>query len=240
MKILLLYLRVISRAEPTLPMHFDYKVAEDRWLRSYKQFRPSIPHDLLVVNCGVKAHPEPWDDVVTHYAYYDELGSDNGTYQAVSTRLGMDYDFILCFNTIAYFWRDGWLEPFVKTIEHYGPGVYSPTASYENNPHLRTPCIGFHPKLMKEYPHIIDTRSKAVQFESGPDNFSLWYERRGYPVRMVTATESYGMKHWRDPPNIFRRGDQSNCLVWDRHTDLYQNADAETKFALERAANNHH
>lgn len=73
-------------------------------------------------------------------------------------------------------------------------------------------------------------------FESCQGGFTDWCVKRGYPVRMVTEAETYEPKDWRKPANIFRRGDQSNCLVWDRHTDIYARANLEEKHGLERAA----
>jgi hypothetical protein len=38
--------------------------------------------------------------------------------------------------------------------------------------------------------------------------------------------------HWRKPENIFRRGDQSNLLVWDRHTEIFAKASEEERAKL--------
>lgn len=234
MRIALLYLRVLVRADPALPMVTPYEKGHERFLRTYKEFRPKIPHDLIVVNCGKHDVFSAFDDLTFAYMYYDGLGSDCGTYQAVASRL--DYDFVLCLNTLAYFWRDNWLEPFIYAAEKHGKGVYAPTASYERNPHLRTPCIGFHPEVIRKYPHVTDTRERCIRFESGEDNFTQWAASAGYPTLMVTADGIYKKEDWRKPPNIFRRGDQSNVLVFDRHTLVYAEASPEEKAKLERAA----
>jgi hypothetical protein len=235
MRVAVLYLRVLAKAEPGLPMLFPYDIGHTRFLSSYKRFRPTIPHDLIVVNCGKHDEFSDFDDVVFAYAYYDGLGSDCGTYQAVASVL--DYDFVLCCNTLAYFWRHNWLEPIVKAFEKHGKGIYGVTGSYEHHPHLRTPCIGVSPEVLRAYPHKIDTRQKCIGFESGEDNLTLWAERCHYPTLLVTAESGVlGHNDWRKPANIFRRGNQSNCLVWDRHTLVYAEADADTKKALEHAA----
>jgi hypothetical protein len=44
------------------------------------------------------------------------------------------------------------------------------------------------------------------------------------------------MPDWRKPPNIFRRGDQSNCLLFDHHCDTYAAASQEERARLEAMA----
>ena len=46
---------------------------------------------------------------------------------------------------------------------------------------------------------------------------------------VVTWDGVYGESEWRIPENIFRRGDQSNSLLFDRHFDLYEATDSEGK-----------
>lgn len=234
MKIVLLYLRILERVEPTLPVFVPYDWAANRFLESYKRFRPSVPHELVVVNCSKTPSFIPWDSTVSSYTTYCGTGSDCGTFQSVGRQLTCDL--MVCFNTVAYLWRKDWLEPFIKAWTEFGPGVYGPTGSYENNPHLRTPCIAFCPGVIKRYPIEIDTREKAGWFEHGSANLSLWAHNQGIPSRMVTADASYPIQEWRTPENIFRRGDQSNCLVRDRHTDIYDAATPSYKQQLARSA----
>lgn len=231
MNTIILYLRILERVEPNLPLPMDYKVGEQRFLDGYKRFKPAIPHRLMVVNCAPREDWTKWDDAVTDYATYTGFGSDCGTYQHIGREL--DCDLVVAFNSLAYPWRSGWLEPIVAARKKHGPGVYGPTSSYEGHAHLRTPCIGFSPDAMKVYPFPTDTRYKAVLFESGEMNFSSWCYLAGMASLLVTADGCYEMDQWRQPPNIFRRGDQSNCLVRDRHLDIYDQADPATKARLE-------
>lgn len=235
-KIALLYLRVVKRADPSMPMPFNYRAGARRWLESYRQFKPALKHQVVIANCGSHTEfDEEFDEVANSYAYYDGLGTDCGTFQAIGRT--MDCDLVVCFNSIAYLHRENWLEPIVAGFKAFGPGVYGPTASYERNPHLRTPCIAFSPDVMRQYPYECRTRADAIAFESGGENFSLWAYHAGFPSILVTADGEYwGIDKWRQPPNIFRRGDQSNCLVWDRHTDLYANASDADKENLAKLA----
>lgn len=234
--ITILYLRIITRAEPGLPMPFPYEWGHRRWLSTYKQFRPAIPHKVVVVNCGSHSDFDAeFDEVAHHYNYYDGLGSDCGTFQAIGRTL--ESDLCVACNTLAYFWRPNWLEPIAEAFQKHGKGVYGITASFEGHPHLRTPCIAFAPEVMRKYPHICDTRNKAIDFESGRANFSLWAQDSGYQSLLVTADGAVHQQHdWRKPANIFRRGDQTNCLVWDRHTLVYAEAKEPERAKLAQAA----
>lgn len=234
MKVIVLYLRILERVEPSLPVWISYEVGERRFLQSYKLFRPDMPHELLVINCCKANDLRPWDDVVTRYGWYGGFGSDCGTFQAIGQAL--DCELVVCFNSLAYLWRPGWLEPLANARHRHGPGVYGPTASYEVNPHLRTPCIAFDPMVLRNYPILIDTREKAAWFEHGPENVSLWAHRQGLPSLMVTDSGEYPMNQWRSPANIFRRGNQSACLVRDRHLDIYDSSTPAYRTALERSA----
>lgn len=223
MNVALLYLRILKKFDPSHPEHKSYEESAVRFLKTYLRYIPEIPHRLVVVNCGDSRHDGMFDCVVTDYRTYSGGGYDCGTYQEIGSKL--DSDLVVGLNTHTHFWKHGWLERIVEAVEKHGPGVYGATASYELHPHLRTPCIVFSPQVMAKYPYKVTSREQASWFEAGPNNFSLWALKNNYPSLLVTADGVMEMKDWRKPDNIFRRGDQSNCLVRDRHTDIF---DAET------------
>lgn len=233
MKVAVLYLKIVKRIE-TFAIMTPYDVGHKRFFDSYRKFTPTIPHDLIIVRCGATEGETDFDAIATHYMRFDGWGSDCATYQAVVRVL--DYDLVLCLNTLAYPCQLGWLEPFVAALETHGKGVYGATASYENNPHLRTPAIAFHPDVLREYPFTTVNRTDSVRFESGKNSITQWALRNGYPAILVTANGRYYQDSWRKGENIYRRGDQSNCLIWDRHTDIYRDADPGYKKQLEWAA----
>lgn len=234
MKIALLYLRILKRHDPAYPVQKSYEESAVRFLDTYRKFKPMTPHELIVVNCGTNEHDGLFDCVTNHYESYAGGGFDCGTYQFINREL--DADLVMGLNTHAYFWREGWLEPFVQAFVNRHPGVYGATSSFQNNPHLRTPCIAWSPLVLRKYPHPCQTRDQACEFEAGKRNFSLWAARQGYASLLVAADGVYPLRKWRRPANIFRRGDQSNCLVWDRHTDVYRDASPEDKKSLENQA----
>jgi hypothetical protein len=234
-KIIILYTNVVGKSDPEAPNPSYYDEPTSRFFETYQKFKPSIPHRLGVINCGkidpTHFHEKPADEQF----FYTGTGWDTGALQQISK--GLDCDLIVCFNSFAYFWRHNWLEPVVEAFHKHGHGVYGFTASFEITPHLRSPAICFSPIVINSYPHLIDSRNKTRLFESFQLNFSLWAISNLYPVLLVTANEVCRIHQWRTPPNIFRRGDQSNCLVWDRHTDIYASASQEEKALLEKTAN---
>jgi len=233
MNIVLLYIHVRTKLDPSYIEPYPYSLGARRFKESYLKFKPEIPHRLLVVNSGVISDASIFEDVA-HFEQYHGRGWDCGTYQAVARRV--DCDLLVCFNTLAYFWQAGWLEPFVRAVEKHGKGVYGPSASYELHPHLRTPCIAFHPEIIRDYPIKVDSRDACCQFEHRGDNFSIWAKSAGYPVLLVTKEGEYEQPQWRAPDRIFRRADQANMLVWDRHSDDYAAATPEQKRMLASAA----
>jgi len=237
MKVTLLYLRVLGKSDDLAPEPSYYAPYTDRFQRTYKQFKPAIEHELIIANCGGKPQEgdHSFEDISTRFVGHFGPAWDIGAYQTLVPKI--ESDLVLCMATPVYFWRENWLEPIVAASNKHGAGAYAPMASYETAPHLRTGCFAVHPKLMRDYPKVIDTRDKCCDFESRDGNFSLWAIGNGYPVLMVTENECYEKSDWRKPDNIFRRGDQSNCLTWDRHNDIYFSASDEEKAYLAQSAN---
>jgi hypothetical protein len=234
MKLAVLYLHIVKKSDPNYPVQKDYAESTDRFIHTYKAHHPVTIHDLVIAHCGGYADGGLFRDIADDEFTIIGNGYDNGSYQEMN-RVLMCYDLVLALNTHAHFWRDGWLEPIAEAARKHGIGVYGISASRENHPHLRTPAIAYHPGVMAEYPLKCRTRGDCCLFEAGPDNFSLWAHRRGFPSMLVTADgDCWPVEHWRKPPNIFRRGDQSNVLIWDRHTDIYAAASPEEKAKLEK------
>jgi len=234
MKIELLYIYLVRPSE--VPGR-DFSVIHQRFIDSYRKFMPGVPHQLRVVLYNGEKTPEiesKFDGLNAVYSFYNGDGLDMGAYQAV-TRV-LDADFAICCNTQAHFHRSGWMERLVEAFVQYGEGLYGPMGSYEDTPHLRGPCMAFPPKLMRQYPHLISNRETAHRFESREWNFTQWVRSIGKPALMVTWDEVLEQSDWRKPDNIFRRGDQSNCLVWDRHTEVYFKENAPRREELARSA----
>lgn len=129
------------------------------------------------------------------------------------------------------------MERFIQAWMKHGKCLYGFAGSYENNPHLRGPCMAFPPILARQYPHKITNREQCHKAEWGEWNLSQWAKRNGYPPLMVTWNEILPQAAWRKPANCFRRGDQSDMLVWDRHSVLWsQLPEGPEKRLLQKSA----
>jgi hypothetical protein len=206
MKITLIYISVLNNR--------GFDEYAKRFLVTYALFRPTIQHELIIRD-GAAA----WDI---------------GTFQQVVPEL--DCDLAVCLGSAAYFHHQNWLEPFVAVFQTYGPGLYGPQASYENRPHIRTAAFAVAPRIMCDYPVKVHAPDERWEFEWGERNITAWTLSRGCPVFMVTKDGCREQTQWRNPDNIFRRGDQSNCLIKDRHNDIYQMATPAEKARLEKLA----
>jgi hypothetical protein len=234
MNIVLLYLRILKKSDPKYPEQTSYAGSAIRFLASYREHKPTVKHKLVIVDCGDSHKDNMFDEIADDYARYDGGGYDCGTYQAVGGP--MKCDMVVGMNTHVHFTDARWLERFVRAFKLFGPGVYGTSGSFERYPHLRTPCIAFAPEIMRRYSLVADCRNSAALFESGPGNLSLAMHQLGVPSKMVTWDGIYGLEDWRMPPNIFRRGDQSNCIVRDRHMDIFEYASPADKLTLSRKA----
>lgn len=228
MKTAIVYLKVVGRSDQNCPPPEHYAPWTERFVRTYEEFKGNTPHDLLMVNCGSTSGGK------LDYAGH---GWDVGASQWANNVLKDEYDFLIFMNTANHFWRHGFVERMVGARQKYGPGMYGPSSSYENTPHIRTPCFAVDPKQFAEYPFQIVDREGTFRSEAGDKNITTWYRSMGLPTYTVAADgNDYPVDDWRKPPNVFRRGDQTNCLVWDRHMEVYRDSSPERKRELERMA----
>jgi len=242
MKTIVLYTRVVASAKWAPPAE-SYKERTERFFTTYANNRPTQEHDLVICDCGGEgADVMLSEDPAVPYrkiTYYG-AGGDCGAYQFAANAL--DCDLLVCCNAGTYFWKDGWLYPLVSARREYGPGLYGVSASYERGPHLRTPCIAFDPAIVRDYPHAIVDREACNQFEAGGNSLTQWARDKKLPVFLMTWDEAIEVNRWRAPElqNIFRRGDQSNVMVWDRHTDIYESEISGNQAMLARYADGKH
>lgn len=228
MKIGVIYLHVLKRGYPEAPEPAYYAPFHASFRETYEQFAPGIEHELRVVCCGAEpdeATRQQYAGIKCSFDSYLEAGSDLGAQQAAMSRL--DCDFIVNLASVVNFWRPGWLRRLVEARQRHGDGLYGPFASNECNPHIRTSCWAVDRATFLRYPHRIDTRQKCYWAEHQDVSgdlwqFTYWYRAQDLPTLMVTWDGEYGPSKWRKPDAIMYRGDQSNCLLHDRYTRLYQ------------------
>jgi hypothetical protein len=223
-----------------------YALSARKFADTYRLFPPGIEHQLLVVCCNgpVTEHVSKlFQGAPTNFAIYRGGGWDCGAAQ--ETAQTVECDFLVIANARVYFQRPGWLRRLAEARAEFGDGLYGASASYETlpfipgelNPHIRTSCYGYNPKIFRQYPHRIDSREKCYKFESGAWNFTRWFEERGDSCRIVTWDGCYHKQDFRTPPNVFRKGDQSNLIIRDGQTDMYEQANAQRRAELQMFAN---
>lgn len=228
MKITLVTVRV--------PLKPEYRDAEDKWLDTYIQFKPTTQHDLVVVDSDASGPEGKHAEHTSLFLTYYGGGWDCGVWQWIPTVV--ESDLFICCNTRTHFWKHGWMERFVEEVENHGNGLYGTTASYEMHPHIRTSCIAFQPKVVLGYPLKVDSRQMSFVMEAfgREECWTAWCRRNGYKTLMVTWDGCYDMQDWRKPPNVFRRGNQSNVMVKDFNTDIFDSCTTKDKQMYENRA----
>lgn len=209
-----------------------------RFMHTYQQHPPLEDHDTLVVCNG---SPPTFEIMCLlgslpncSFMQHDDTGQDIGGFIAAAKTLG-NRPALFCGGSV-YFHRPGWLKRMMEAWSKHGPGMYGSQSTYEATPHMSTTGFLCPANLMAEYPHPVATKKDRYNFEHGmankvlninePDplpNRAFWrtVHAKGMPVKFVAWGGEYDWWEWRNPPNIYRRGDQTNLLMWWRLTDHY-------------------
>jgi hypothetical protein len=226
-----------------LPIPFDnwdtFVPFVRRFVDTFKQFPPGADYELYAM-CqwgepinevrglfyGTRTRFEP------HYGRYSGSGSDIA---AALTLAQVQDAFMVCFTARCYFHRPGWLARYVEAREKYGPGVYSASTSFEHRRHLCTRGYAADASLLREWQGGIKTKDDGPTFEVGPGSITDFALENKLPAMQVTFDGEQSILDSRAATltNIFRRGDQSAMLVWDKHTDEYAAASNEGKMAFQ-------
>lgn len=228
MKVTVCMVRVIQKEQ--------YRHGEARLLESYQKYDAHCEHELLIIDrCG----DSPDDVPGAKHLRYDGGGWDCGAWKFAGRTI--DTDLLVCLNSSCYITGNGWLRHFVEAVEAHGEGLYGPLTSNEIVPHVRTPCMIFTPRIINDYPEEVNSRDDTYRFESmgfpnGTPNFTQWTKRHGYPTMLVTWYGVFDMARWRNPANIFRKGNQHALIVKDRHVEAYEASDEAGKRFLEGLA----
>lgn len=216
----------------------------ERFFKTWAQFPPGqIVRTALVVN-SANEH-ELHQEVVgeTEQLFLDcadiqpigwpyaGKGCDFGAQQAIADTGNF---FQINFTTRMYFHRAGWLTKLCEARQKHGPGLYGLSASNEGGRlHLCTRGHCFDSADFREYPYRIMSRDQGVFVELGAGCLLDFFEEHlKRPAYLVGWDGVYTKDRWFSMPNRFRIGDQSNVLIWDKHTEAWANAGTDEKDRL--------
>lgn len=208
---------------PHDPEHVDLAC---RFVATYHEYPPQIPHETIVVCNGTAPthHTRVLFGSLPHVRFmdHDDSGWDVGAFIAASHQT--EAEMMFCCGGPCYFKRAGWLKRIAEAWERYGPGMYGTLASYEIRPHFCTSGFAVAPDMLRNHPKV-STKEERYAFEHGENSLVLRTLRQGKPAMLVTWDGAWHWPQWRTPPNIYCKGDQSNCLTFFRHSDSYAQSD---------------
>jgi hypothetical protein len=210
----------------------NYERAHVRWRGSYERFDSGADHDLIVIQNHTSFPQLSRIDKNNGFALFrnDDSGWDIGAYlRFANSEYSKPYDALFCCGGHCHFKRDGWLAKFVEAWNLVGPGAYGSLATYEVRPHFCTTGFMTSPELLRLYTKSVVTREDRYEFEHGRDSWHRMVAAAGGPVRLVTWDGIWEMSQWRTPQDIYRRGNQSNCVTFSQHTENFDKADPHTR-----------
>lgn len=222
-----------------IPAHGpEHQLLASRFVASVLTFPPNYPHSIVVASSGgpptgaARALFSVFPNA--HFIETNDEGWDVGNFVKVSHQV--ECDALFCCGGPCYFRRSGWLKRIADVWQKYGPGFYGTLATYEVRPHINTTGFACPPSVLRTYPRKIVDRGDRYEFEHGENACYVHAQRMGLPVLLVTWNHEFTRDQWRMPPNGYRKGDQSDCVSYWKHTDLFEQADPQLREAMTRLA----
>jgi hypothetical protein len=207
---------------------------------SYKAFRPGIQHKLFIIFKGfvdsrhLSEGMEVFSSLEFTPVHTDDLSFDIGAYLATAKQI--DAERICFLNTSTEIASHNWLAKLSNNLDVKNVGLVGATGSFESlspidqqippfpNIHIRSNAF------MIERNHLIDilsryairTKRDAYYVESGPASITRLTLRLGLSALIVGRDgRGYHPESW--PRSwTFRQGDQSNLLVKDNVTRVFE------------------
>ncbi len=169
-------------------------------------------------------------------------GWDVGSYQRVAAERP-DYDLAMFLGSHTRILADGWLTRFRDAVRLPGVGAVAATGSFETglsgirpNPHLRTHAFMLAPSLLNALGFgPAHTRLDTYEFEHGSGSLYRRLRERSLEGVVVGRSGVYREADWATS-GTYRRGEQDELLVADKHTDHYAAAGHGERIALARMA----
>ena len=216
----------------------EYDGWTQMFLKSYRAYDPGVDHDSVIVfnNGPSTAEQRAQFEFMPNVRFieHDNSGWDIGAHLEASRWITNPW---ACYmGNTAFVQHAGWLARLAQAWDKHGPGVYGTLATFEVCPHLNTTGFATSPDFMRRYPISVRSKMNRYDFEHGPNAFWKLVAAEGHPALLVTWCGEYNWQHWRLPPNIYRRGTQSNCVTFFRHSLNYAAADENEKRTMEKLA----
>lgn len=194
-----------------------------RFVESYINNPPGAEHYTVIVANGgpfKKEHYNLFDRMgECTYHYGDNIGYDLGAYISISRDIKYPSNTMFCCGTSLYFKKPGWLKRLLDVWDEYGPSIYGTLSTHQIRPHIRT--TGFLvPKFMLfTYPHPTITLAQRYNFEHGEESICWWARILKHRPLVVSWMGVHDWQEWENIPLGYRKGNQSNCLCYDSHSD---------------------
>lgn len=216
---------------PVFGGHHDQCAA--RFVDSYRANPPGIHHETFVVCNG--GPPSAFarllfSPIACEFIQHDDSGWDIGAYQKFVEVV--DSDMVMFCGGSTYFHKPNWL---MRMAQVFNPNdLHGVFATYHMSAHIRTTGFCCSSALLRSYPHKVTRTEQRYGFEHGPQSLTAWCQKNGRRCRLVTWTGAYDSAQWKLPTNSYHRGNQSDCLMYDRLTDAYFSSSAERQFEFMR------
>ena len=204
----------------------------EHFLQTWKMYPPGEECHLVCMCCLSDPSDEQWNVFAcsgvrkVRFHRYDGTGFDIGAHQHFAFQSGSDFNVNV--SSRVYFHKAGWLSHMMKSRDYFGPGLFGAAVSRETGIlHFRTHCYGIDAPFFRRYPYLINSKDQSYAFEHGAFQHPVgsllnWAQRQGdMATACVYWDGGWRADEWFGRPNIFRRGDQSNLLVFDRHTQWW-------------------
>jgi hypothetical protein len=225
---------VLAGNLPNAPAPAHYREAARRFAETYKAYPPDYEHRLCLIDSNGGYSPEVAEifaGIPHEVIVYRGSGWDIGAHVYAAYTLPAD-DWVMCFSSWAHFRQRGWLKAFAEARERHGDGLYGSMASFEHRPHIRGTGFLIRCGRIQRYPYGCNSRTESLKFEVGPNSITNWCLRQGYGAWVVAPDGVYAMEDARSIRNGFRQGDQSNIWTFDKHTAIFEAADAAERAKL--------
>jgi hypothetical protein len=204
----------------------DWEGYACQFIATYHDFFPGYSHNVVVICNGgrvTNAEASLFSSMPNiMFFHHDNSGQDIGGFRAYAKKSSADY--LMMLGACAHFRRPDWLKRLVGVATKHGAGLYGTLVNNEVRPHVRTTGFFCPPALINHYDLPTNSKAEQYAFEHGPNCLTNLALSLNLPTMLVTWDGERGPKDWHNAPNSFRSGDQSNCLTFDKHTDIYENS----------------